>query len=62
VLGYVNNVLMACKHKSDLEIPTSLEELKEVLNAISKSLALKSSKFEHPRLLGNLNSKSGYSC
>jgi hypothetical protein len=27
VLGYVNNVLMACKHKSDLEIPTSLERV-----------------------------------
>jgi len=26
-VGCMNNVLMACKHKSDLEIPTSLERV-----------------------------------
>ncbi len=26
-VGFMNNVLMACKHKSDLEIPTSLERV-----------------------------------
>jgi hypothetical protein len=40
----------------------ALKELKEVLNAISKRVALKPSKFynfEHPRLLGILNPKVG---